>query len=192
MKIRAILMAAGLAIAAWLAFFGDKTPAGGIAEPAPRATNANNANNDHTAGAPLAAAPNPPAARGTDAPAAGARDPLILALLPRAHLIDGAPSAASNGVLFTSQSWTPAPPPPPKPAPPPAPTAPPLPFVYLGKKVEDNQWEVYLARAEQTYIVREQTIIESVYRIDAIKPPTLSLTYLPLNQVQILTIGGID
>jgi len=49
-----------------------------------------------------------------------------------------------------------------------------------------------LARDEQTFIAREQTVIEGSYRVESIKPPTLTLTYLPLNQVQMLTIGGID
>ncbi len=94
--------------------------------------------------------------------------------------------------IFGVQNWTPPPPPPPKPLPPPPPTAPPLPFTYLGKKSEDQIWEVYLARGEKTYIVREKSLIEQEYRIDSIKPPTLTLTYLPLNQVQSLTIGGTD
>ena len=79
----------------------------------------------------------------------------------------------------------------PSPSPPP-PTAPTLPFIYLGKKVDDHIWEVYLARGEQTYIVREKTLIDNTYRVDSIRPPTLSLTYLPLNQAQTLSIGGID
>lgn len=94
--------------------------------------------------------------------------------------------------LFTSQTWTPPPPPPSKPLPPPPPTAPSLPFTYLGKKIEDGVWEIYLARGEHTFIVREKSVIDGTYRIDSIKPPALTLTYLPLNQSQALTIGGID
>ena len=36
MKPRHLLMAAGVAIAAWLALFGDKTPNGNVAEPVAR------------------------------------------------------------------------------------------------------------------------------------------------------------
>jgi hypothetical protein len=54
-------------------------------------------------------------------------------------------------------------------------------------------WEVFLARGgDRTYVVRNQTVIEGVYRVDAIAPPTLKLTYLPLNQVQQLNIGVPD
>ena len=94
--------------------------------------------------------------------------------------------------LFDSQTWNPPPPPPPKPTPPPPAVAPPLPYLVLGKKQEDQSWEVYLARGEQTFIAREKGTIENQYRVDSIKPPTMTLTYLPLNQVQTLTIGGTD
>jgi hypothetical protein len=67
-----------------------------------------------------------------------------------------------------------------------------VPFTYLGKKTEEGIWEVYLAQGEQTYIVREQTVIASSYRIDAIRPPVLSLTYLPLALAQSINIGGMD
>jgi hypothetical protein len=94
--------------------------------------------------------------------------------------------------LFDSQTWTPPPPPPPKPAPPPPPVAPPLPFTVIGKKLEDEKWEVYLARGEQTFIAKEKGLLDNQYRVESIKPPTMTLTYLPLNQTQTLTIGGTD
>ncbi|HEY0063319.1 MAG TPA: hypothetical protein VGC21_14465, partial [Telluria sp.] len=77
-------------------------------------------------------------------------------------------------------------------APPPAPVAPPLPFTFLGKAVANGSWEVFLARGEQTYIVRNKMVIDGTYRVDAINPPNLTLTYLPLNQVQQLNIGVLD
>jgi len=36
------------------------------------------------------------------------------------------------------------------------------------------------------------TVIDGMYRIDTIAPPTLTVTYLPLNQVQQLNIGVMD
>ena len=35
-------------------------------------------------------------------------------------------------------------------------------------------------------------VIDGAYRVDAIAPPTLKLTYLPLNQVQQLNIGVFE
>jgi hypothetical protein len=189
MNARTFLMAGGVAIAAWLALFGDKTPNGGIAEPVAR-----------SAGTPA----NASAARRTETETSEAaagnlkRNPEIISLRPRSQLL-GATLAdirpARNGAesLFGTQSWAPPPAPAaPAPAPPPPPSAPPVPFSFVGQKFENNKWEVYLARGENTYLVHEQSVVEGTYRIDSIKPPVLSLTYLPLKQVQTLTIGGID
>jgi hypothetical protein len=78
------------------------------------------------------------------------------------------------------------------PPPPPPPGAPPLPFSFIGKALEGGTWEVYLARADKTYVVQAKTVIDGMYRVDAIAPPVLTLTYLPLNQVQQLNIGAFD
>ena len=193
MKLRHTLMAAGVAIAAWLAVFGDKTPNGKVTEPVVRTTapKARVAPQGivTTASLFVASAPPPTTHHGKLKP-----EPVILALRPREELIGGASSGNKSDGLFGSQSWTPPPPPPPpsKPEVLPPPTAPAIPFKYIGKKVEDSIWEVYLARGESTFIVRENSVIEETYRINSIKPPTMSLTYLPLNQIQTLTIGGAD
>ncbi len=101
-------------------------------------------------------------------------------------------AAASGEALFDAQNWTPPPPPPPPPAPPPPPTAPPLPYTYIGKKLQDGKWEVYLAKGDKMEIVTDNMTLGGVYRIDKITPPTLSLTYLPLKQQQTIHIGGND
>lgn len=90
----------------------------------------------------------------------------------------------TEGDAFAVRSW--APPPPPAAA---APTAPPLPFTFLGKQYEDEAWVVFLGWQDRVYIVREGDAIDGQYRVDAIRPPTLTLTYLPLPQVQTLSIG---
>lgn len=182
MKARHILLAAALVAAASLAFFGDKTPEPDITEPVIRAS---------SAPAVMGSAHSEQGDAAEQAAKAG-REPDILALQSRETLIAGAGNGQPADGLFISQSWTPPPPPPPKPLPPPPPTAPPLPFAYLGKKAEDGIWEVYLARGDQTFIVREQTVIDGTYRVDSVKPPTISLTYLPLNQMQTFAIGGTD
>ncbi len=168
---RHILLGTSVVAAAWLALFGDKSSVADIAEPMPRAAHA---------------------AVSSPQPKKPEQEPAILALQSRELLIGGATVEKPDGEIFGSHSWTPPPPPPAKPPPPPPPTAPPLPFTYLGKKMEDGTWEVYLARGEHTLIVQAQSIIENTYRVDSIKPPTLSLTYLPLGEVQTLAIGGTD
>ncbi|MDB5774360.1 MAG: hypothetical protein JWP38_493 [Herbaspirillum sp.] len=174
MKTRHILMALSVASTAGLAVFGDKTPSSAITEAAPHSASPFNS--------ATAAAHNTKARPGT----------AILALQRRADLLGGDAQHKSNAVLFDTQSWTPQPLAPSTSGPPARPTAPPLPFEYLGKKSEDGTWEVYLAHGEETLIVHEKSVIDGAYRVTAIKPPTMTLTYLPLKQVQTLTIGSTD
>jgi len=174
MKTRHILMAFSVAGTAGLAAFGDKTPGSAITEAMPHST--------------------PPVNSATAAARSAKAKPgtVILALHRRDDRLAGEATGKPNAVLFDNQSWTPQPPAAPASGPPPRPTAPPLPFEYLGKKSEDGKWEVFLARGEQTLIVQEKSDIDGTYRVVSIKPPTMTLTYLPLKQVQTLTIGSTD
>ena len=176
MNRRVLIYGVALAGAAALFMFGDSTPDSGVAEAVERAP----------VSAPAQAAVANPAA--TAAP-----EPLILRVHDRAALLgddDGAPA----GGVFGTQDWNPPPvvqqeaPPPP----PPPPSAPPLPFTFIGKAVSDGAVEVYLARSGTTYIVRENMVIDGTYRVDDISPPTLKLTYLPLNQAQQINIGVLE
>ncbi|SFV14636.1 hypothetical protein [Pseudoduganella namucuonensis] len=217
---RHMLMGAALVGAAALVLFGDKTPPGDVAEavdrraPAPAApalagaagapaaaTGGATAAGPSAAAQPAAAAPAEPAPAPAPVRAgkgAAAADVAILRLIPRATLVgeSGEGAFAANEGVFRNHNWTPPPPPPPPappPPPPPPPQAPPLPFTYLGKAATSEGWEVFLARgADRTYVVRNQMVIEGVYRVDAISPPTLKITYLPLSQVQQLNIGASD
>lgn len=72
------------------------------------------------------------------------------------------------------------------------PLVPAMPFAYLGKQSSEGRWEVYLSRGDDTLIVREQSIIDDTYRVEAIAPPTMTLVYLPLKLVQTLDIGSAD
>ncbi|MDB5961368.1 MAG: hypothetical protein JWP59_2662 [Massilia sp.] len=172
MKPRHLALGAALLVAAAFAFFGDKSPSGEVVEAAPR-----NAGKAQGTAAPARA--------GVGVSGKTVATPIVLALLPREQLMEqgGAP-----GTAFGVQNWTP-PPPPPKPAPPPPPVAPPLPFTYLGKVLENGVWEVFLARGSETLIVRKETVVDGVYRVDAIAPPSMTMTYLPLKQVQQINIG---
>ena len=180
MKPRHIAMGAALLLAAGLLVFGDSSPQGEVAEAVER---------PHAA--PARAAP----AR-TTSTAASKPAPPIARLVPRATLIgDGKDSfnaaAGAGSGLFGRQDWTP-PQPPPKPAPPPPPSAPPLPFTVIGKSLEDGKWEVYLASGQNTHIAHEGAVLDGAWRIERIAPPLMTLTYLPLNQVQQLNIGVFE
>lgn len=97
-----------------------------------------------------------------------------------------ADSEAKN--LFAIKSWY-VPPPPPKP-PPPAP--PPLPFTYLGKAIDGEQVTVFVAQGDRNYALKTGDVIDGIYRVEAITPPVMTLTYIPLRMQQTLEIGGAN
>jgi len=90
--------------------------------------------------------------------------------------------------LFDSKSWY-VPPPPPKALPPPPPMAPPLPFSYMGKMLEEGRTTVFLTQQNRNFVVKAGDTIESAYRVDEINARFMTLTYLPLNIKQTLQIG---
>lgn len=101
-----------------------------------------------------------------------------------------ATAAVPKDALFAVRDWAPPPPVIP-PAPPPAPTAPPLPFRFMGRLAEDGgKPQVYLVNGDQLYTVREGDTIDGVYKVQRLDRSEMTLVYLPLNQQQILPIGG--
>jgi hypothetical protein len=166
-----------LAVAAWLAFFGDKTPAS-LATAVPRPS------------MPVAASPARPQSRSTAA--AGPRDALpgLAALVARDQLIASPSTGRAGRDLFAAVQWTP--PPAPAPAPAAAQTAPAPAYVYVGKKREGGQWEVYLSRGDQNFIVREGGALEGAYRVAKIEPPTLTISSLSESQTLTIDIGGAE
>ncbi len=90
---------------------------------------------------------------------------------------------------FEPQSWTPPPPPPPENL---KPTAPPLPFSVIGKKIQDGEWQVFLANQDRVYVIKAADVIDGIYRVDNVTPPMLTLTYMPLKIQQTLAIGPAE
>ena len=167
--------------AAALAFFGDKTPVDAVVPATTMGAQRSPAAN----GATLAAA-NHGAVSLSPVPQAL---PLDLPI-DRARLYPLTQSPRPTRDLFAAVSWLPAPAPPAPALPSPAATGPALPaLTVVGKKLEAQQWEVYLARGDQTLIVREGTTIDDGLRVDRIAPPTMTLTMLTTGQTMTLNIG---
>ncbi|MFC0398996.1 hypothetical protein [Paraburkholderia rhizosphaerae] len=174
------VLAIAFVVCGGLLVFGDHGSSDPVVEAAPRAGRASaNVETDAT-----------PAAS-----AEGASMVSIGALRSRNEMF-GTPGNGQH-TLFGSRSWMPALP---SVAPvgaevpplPPIPVAPSMPFTYIGKKAADGTWEVYLSRGDETVIVRDQSVIDANYRVEAIKPPTMTLIYVPLKTVQTIDIGGAD
>ena len=100
-------------------------------------------------------------------------------------------SPTPAGDPFQARSW--APPPDPQPAArrraPPPPQAPPLPFAYMGKMVDDGATSVFLANQDRNYVARVGDTLDGTYRVDSIDDNGLVVTYLPLKQKQTLAFG---
>jgi len=103
--------------------------------------------------------------------------------------------AATTGNVFNDRSWGPleaeearrnVPPPPP----PPPPQAPPLPFTFMGKLIDDGKTIVFLTKADRNYVVRMGDTIDGTYRVDEIGEQSMTLTYLPLESKQSLAVGS--
>lgn len=77
------------------------------------------------------------------------------------------------------------------PLPPPSPpaTAPPLPFAYLGKLGVNGQYTVFLSANGKNFVVKTGDVVAQVYRIEEIRPPLLTMTYLPMSIQQTMQIG---
>ena len=96
--------------------------------------------------------------------------------------------AATAGDLFASRSWQPPPP-----APPPVrkPTAPPLPFKYAGKLIEDKTVRVFLTQGDTTTLVAQGDKLGN-YDIERVTTASVVLLFRPLQAKQTLNFGGYD
>jgi hypothetical protein len=71
-------------------------------------------------------------------------------------------------------------------------SAPPLPFVYLGKMIEDGKLAVFLSRGEKSYSVHSGQKLDGEYRIDKVTETSVTFTYLPLKTRQTLDIPAVN
>ena len=77
---------------------------------------------------------------------------------------------------------------PPPPTPPP-PQAPPLPFAFMGKLVDDGNVIAFLVKDDRNYVVRRGDLIDGTYRVEEISEVSLTFSYLPLDLRQSLALG---
>lgn len=70
------------------------------------------------------------------------------------------------------------------------PVAPPLPFKYLGLMVDRGQLIVFVARGDELMSLKQGDVVTNQYRVDDAGEASVTFTYLPLNEKQILSIGS--
>ena len=92
---------------------------------------------------------------------------------------------ASTVNLFPKQTWYIPPPPPP----PPPPQAPALPFIYMGRWVENGKNTYYLTRGAEPLSVSVGQVVDGVWRLEPVRGASLDFTYTPLNQTRSLRMG---
>lgn len=97
-------------------------------------------------------------------------------------------AAGSPADLFPARSWVP---PPPLAQAAPVPKAPPLPFKYLGKVLEEGAVVAFVSEGTRTHLLRKGDTLPP-YRVDNVTPQEVTLIYLPLNETQRLNFGSAN
>ena len=176
MSVRWLFLLAALAVTVWFSVGNPDSPDGVVSEAVVKSTSAEASTASRSGVKPVA----------TEASLTR-----LKVRQPPYPLFDAAAvadMADKEAPIFHLQSWTP--PPPKVVAKVELPKAPPWPYVYLGQQYSQGEWWVYLTLGDETRAVKKGQILDTKYRIDKIEPPTLSVTYLPLNEVQTVTIGA--
>lgn len=91
---------------------------------------------------------------------------------------------------FSAHSWLP----PAKPAaagPAPAPVAPPLPFRFAGQFYRDTGAEVYLAKGEEIFPVKEGDTLEGQYKIESVTSSEVRFLHLPSGTSQVMQFSAL-
>lgn len=95
--------------------------------------------------------------------------------------------------IFSSQTWKPALPKiVAKPPPPPPPEAPPLPFRFLGRIVEDGKTSFFLQFNDRNLIMNVGDSVDGTYKLESSNAGTLTFAYVPLDIKQTLAVGEVE
>lgn len=94
----------------------------------------------------------------------------------------------ARSVLFGSQSWRP--PSPKITAAPVVPTAPPLPYRFAGKLLQEGRLQVFLSKGDAAIPIKQGEILDGTYRVESIGEDRITLVYLPLGHKQNIPVSS--
>lgn len=65
-----------------------------------------------------------------------------------------------------------------------------LPFSYAGKLLDGGRYTVFLLAGERSLAVHAGDVLEQTWKVKAIRPPGMTLVYLPLKRQTVMDIGS--
>jgi hypothetical protein len=72
------------------------------------------------------------------------------------------------------------------------PTAPPLPFTYVGKLIQDGKLAVFIGMQGRDMLIKKDETIAQTYHVDDISATEVKMTYIPLQIQQILKLESLN
>src|SRR6266513_5708236 len=137
----------------------------------------------------------PAAPNSAKAPASGApQDPEHVAAPASETKQPGIPARSALGRIaadpFSAQAWLPRR----KPAvvsEPPVAAVPPLPYRFAGQFHRDSGIEVYVARGEEIFPVKEGDTLDGQYKVDSVSATEVSFIYLPTGARQTVQFSAL-
>lgn len=116
----------------------------------------------------------------------------VLEIRPRAKGGDGDGDALFAAVVpEADKQAVPAPAPVAQVAAAPA-AAPPPPFRVLGRYADARRNVVFLQQQDKNFVVEVGDTIDGQYKVEEIGASVLTLRYLPINELQTISLGGIQ
>src|SRR6266480_3166554 len=137
----------------------------------------------------------PAAPTSAKAPASGAPQDAEHAAAPASEAKQpGIPARSALGRIaadpFSAQSWLPRRKPPVVTAPP-DPVTPPLPYRFAGQFHRESGIEVYVARGEEIFPVKEGDTLDGQYKVDSVGATEVSFIYLPSGARQTIQFSAL-
>ncbi|MEC5396806.1 hypothetical protein [Uliginosibacterium sp. H1] len=177
---RVLYMVPLLLIAAYLAFFADKTPEEELVAPVARTTPIEPVGQGQPAASAPQAAAMPQFSQEPDASG-------VIPLAPRVQLAELA--AAGGADLFAhgvgpspeeqaaqqaqqQQEQQQAVQPPPQ-----------FPYAFIGKQFDGRDWQAFFEKGDTTLIVSSGAVVDNDFRVQSIKPPQMLVLHVPSKQI---------